>query len=139
MSENTVRVECLYEDLADTWIEVPDRGWRLAELDALNNTSYSPAEVVRLVVANVLACNLQILPDPDAPEEAGPAPEGPITSPFELTENILRYHMDARIMNWLIGAIYEGGRHTFLLAPLAVKASSAQSDKIKVAAIKSRS
>lgn len=124
MSENTVRVECLFEDLADTWIEVPDRGWTLAKLDEISTGRFQPADVVALVQRHVTACHLQVMAEPQVLENAGPAPAGPITRPADLTEEVLRHYMDARLLNFLVAAIYEGARHTFTLAPFAVRVSS---------------
>ena len=126
MSENMVRVECLFEDLADTWIEVPDRGWTLAEIEEISTGRFPPADVVALVQRYVIACHLQVMDGPDI-ENAGPSPAGPITRTADLTEGILRHYMDARILNFLVAAIYEGARHTFTLAPFAVRVSSAPS------------
>ncbi len=127
MSENMVRVECLFEDLADTWIEVPDRGWTLAEIEEISTGRFPPADVVALVQRYVIACHLQVMDSSQVLENAGPAPAGPITRPADLTEEVLRYYMDARLLNFLVAAIYEGARHTFTLAPFAVRVSSAPS------------
>lgn len=130
MSESVVRVECTSPGLEDTWIELPDRGWTLAELDKINSTAFKPAGAVELLQRYAIACHLQIMESMiDVPEEAGPAPEGPITRPADLTENILRYYMDARLLNFLVGAVYEGGRHTLQLAPFAVRASLKPADQ----------
>lgn len=131
MSENTVRVECLFEDLADTWIEVPDRGWTLARIEEISTGRFLPADVVALVQRYVTACHLQVMDSPQVLDGAGPAPDGPITNPADLTEEVLRHYMDARLLNFLVAAIYQGARHTFELAPFAVRVSSGPSGKTK--------
>lgn len=126
MNKNTVRIECTFEDLDETWIEVPDRGWTLAEMDAIANGRFPAAETVALVQRYVTACHLQVMDVPET-EIAGPKPAGPVSNPADLTENILRYYMDVRFLNFLVAAIYEGAKSTFELAPLAVRVSSDRS------------